>query len=88
MTKETKREKFVRLAENRTQGVLKGIELLGNLVNSNAYEFTKKDLDKIVSAIRQEVDELENTYNKAVSKDQGYLNYRRINYEYAEDRMV
>lgn len=70
MTKETKREKFVRLAENRTQGVLKGIELLGNLVNSNAYEFTKKDLDKIVSAIRQEVDELENMYNKAVSKDQ------------------
>ena len=29
MGTESKRDKFVRLAENRTQGVLKGIELNG-----------------------------------------------------------
>lgn len=70
MNKETKREKFVRLAENRTQGVLKGIELLENLVNANAYEYTKRDLDKIVSAIKQATAELENTYDRAISKEQ------------------
>lgn len=70
MATESKRDKFVRLAENRTQGVLKGIELLENLVNANAYEYSKKDLDKIVGAIKEAVDELEKTYNKASSKEQ------------------
>lgn len=70
MAVESKRDKFVRLAENRTQGVLKGIELLGNLVNSNAYEYSKKDLDKIVNAIKQATNELESIYQKASSKEQ------------------
>ena len=30
---ETKREKFVRLAEKRMDSILKGIELMGNLSN-------------------------------------------------------
>ena len=70
MATESKREKFVRLAENRTQGVLKGIELLGNLVNSNAYEYTKKDLDKIISAIKEATNELDSIYSKAGVKEQ------------------
>lgn len=70
MVKESKREKFVRLAENRTQGVLKGIELLGNLVNSNAYEYSKKDLDKIVMAIKEATEELETIYEQASTKKQ------------------
>lgn len=70
MGTESKRDKFVRLAENRTQGVLKGIELLGNLVNSNAYDYSKKDLDKIIAAIKEATADLENTYAKAISKEQ------------------
>ena len=67
---ESKREKFVRLAENRTQGVLKGIELLGNLVNSSAYEYSKKDLDKIVKAIKEATEELETKYQSASDRNQ------------------
>ena len=70
MATETKREKFVRLAENRTQGVLKGIELLGNLVNSSAYEYSKKDLDKIVKAIKEATEELETKYQSASDRNQ------------------
>ncbi|WP_370786560.1 hypothetical protein [Eubacterium ventriosum] len=62
---ETKREKFIRLAENRTQSVIKGIELLGNLSNPNAYEYTNEDLDKVVNALKKEVGNLEKIYSLA-----------------------
>lgn len=70
MSKESKRDKFVRLAENRTQGVLKGIDLLGNLVNPSAYDYTKKDLEKIVKAIREATDGLEAIYDQAINRTQ------------------
>ena len=49
MSQETKREKFVRLAENRTNKILDTLQLLGNCSNQNAYEYSKKDIDKILN---------------------------------------
>ncbi|MGN1295211.1 MAG: hypothetical protein ACI4U5_02270, partial [Bacilli bacterium] len=49
---ETKREKFVRLAESRMNNALKQIELLSNLSNTSAYEYTNADVDKIIRALR------------------------------------
>ena len=69
-TNETKREKFIRLAENRTQSVLKGIDLLANLANPNAYEYTKEDLDKVVNAIKDATLDLEMTFGLAAAKKQ------------------
>ena len=43
---ETKRDKFVRLAESRMNNALKQIELLGNLSNSSAYDYTNDDVEK------------------------------------------
>ena len=60
---ESKRDKFVRLAENRMNNVLKGIELLGNLSNSNNYEYTQDDLNKIIKSLKSAVSDLEHTYN-------------------------
>ncbi len=48
---ESKREKFVRLAEARTNKIIDMLKLLGNCSNSNIYEYTKADVDKIFSAI-------------------------------------
>ncbi len=62
---ETKREKFVRLAERRMDEVLKKIELLGNLSNSNNYEYTQEDLQKIIKTLKRAVGDLEHTYNSA-----------------------
>ena len=56
---ESKREKFVRLAENRMNNVLTGIDLLGNLANSNNYDFTQEDLTKIVKTLKSAVNDLE-----------------------------
>jgi hypothetical protein len=58
---ETKRDKFVRLAENRMENVLKGISLLGNLANTNNYEYTEADAAKIIKTLKAAVADLERT---------------------------
>ena len=59
---ETKRERFVRLAENRMNNVLKNIQLLSNLSNTSAYEYTREDVDKIIKALKVAVSELEKSF--------------------------
>lgn len=49
--KETNRERFIRIAESRTQKIIDMIELLGNCSNQYNYEYTQKDVDKMFSAI-------------------------------------
>ena len=48
---ETNRERFIRIAESRTQKIIDMIELLGNCSNQYNYEYTQKDVDKMFSAI-------------------------------------
>lgn len=61
---ESKREKFVRLAENRTNRILDTLQLLGNCSNTSVYEYTQKDVDKIFKAIQTRVDETKQRFNK------------------------
>lgn len=68
MLKETKREKFVRLAETRTNKIISMIQLLGNCSNRNIYEYTQDDVDKIFSAIESEIKEAKKKYEKVESK--------------------
>lgn len=49
--KETKRDKFVRMAEARTIKIISMIRLLGNCSNRMAYEYSEKDVNKIFGAI-------------------------------------
>ena len=51
MARTVKRQNFRRLATARVERTLKDIQLLGNLSNTAAYEFTDKDVDKIFSAL-------------------------------------
>ena len=52
----SKREKFTRIAENRTRNAIKAIRTIGKLGNKNAYDYTDADVKKIVSALSKEVD--------------------------------
>lgn len=61
---ETKREKFVRLAENRMTNTLKQIELLSNLSNTSAYEYTQEDIDKIIRTLKKSISDLESSFRK------------------------
>ena len=49
------RKRFVRLAEARTNKVLKDITSLSNLSNRSNYSFTKEDVTKIFSSISAEL---------------------------------
>ncbi len=66
--RETKREKFVRLAEARTNKIIDMLQLLGNCSNSSAYDYSQEDVDKIFSAIEFEVKEARKKFNKIESK--------------------
>lgn len=64
---ESKRDKFVRLAEARTNKIINMIQLLGNCANTNAYEYTQQDVDQIFSAIETELREAKKKYQKVES---------------------
>ena len=52
-----KEERFIRLAENRTNKILDMLNLLGNLSNTSNYTYTEKQVDSIFNAIKKEMDE-------------------------------
>ena len=63
--KETKREKFVRMAESRTIKVISMIRLLGNCSNRLAYEYTEKDVNKIFAAIESAIGDAKKRFKNA-----------------------
>jgi hypothetical protein len=58
VSKAEKRDKFVKLAENRTVNAIKAIRVIGKLGNKNAYQFDDSDVQKIVKALIKEVEAL------------------------------
>jgi len=54
----SKREKFVELAERRTQNAIRAIRVIAKLGNKSAYEFTESDVRKIAGALSKEIDAL------------------------------
>lgn len=52
---ESKRDRFVRLAEARTNKIIDMIRLLGNCSNKSNYDYTDTDIQKIFSAIDKEL---------------------------------
>ena len=65
--KETKRERFVRLAEARTNKLLEMMKLLGNCSSKTNYEYTEDDVKQIFSALEKE---LKNTKNRCLGIDE------------------
>lgn len=64
---ESKRERFVRLAEARTNKIIDMIQLLGNCSNTSTYAYTQQDIDQIFSAIETEVREAKKKFAKTES---------------------
>ena len=58
---ENKRDKFLRLATQRTKEVLGRLRILGNCANRSVYDYTEDDVNKIFAAVR---DQLKNTEAK------------------------
>jgi hypothetical protein len=67
---ESKKEKFKRLAEQRTSAALKRIEQLGNLTGSS-YEYSAEQAQQILDAMFDAVHDLKRKFEKAKSKKTG-----------------
>lgn len=65
---ESKRDKFVRLAEARTNKIIDMLQLLGNCSNTSAYDYTQQDVEKIFGAIENELKEAKKKFDKVESK--------------------
>lgn len=55
MSGNEKRKKFKQLAEYRTEQAIHYISLIGNLSNTRAYQYSEKDVNIIMSALRAAV---------------------------------
>ena len=64
-----KRERFVRIAEARTSRAIKSLRLIRNLNNKYLYEFESEEIVLIITALQNEVDDLNRTFQKKNSKN-------------------
>ena len=55
MEKETRHERFKRLASKRTNEILEKIRILGNCSNKSSYEYTEEEMNKIFSEIEKQL---------------------------------
>lgn len=53
MEKESRHDRFKRLASKRTNEILEKIRILGNCSNKSSYEYTEDDINKIFSEIEK-----------------------------------
>jgi rubrerythrin len=58
-----KRKKFEEFAIRRTNKAISHIRLIGKLANRNAYEYTDEDVNKIVSALKKEIENIKNKFS-------------------------
>lgn len=54
-TSENKRDKFLRLATQRTKEVLNRLRVLGNCSNRSVYQYSESDVEKIFSAVDKQL---------------------------------
>lgn len=66
MSNESKRERFVRIAEARTNKILEMMRLLGNCSSKANYEYSDEDIKKIFGTLEKE---LKNTKNRFLGID-------------------
>lgn len=65
---ETKRDKFIRLGEARTNKIIKMIQLLGNLSDKRSYEYSEKDINAIFNTLEKELKEARQKFEHADEK--------------------
>ena len=69
---ETKRERFVRIAEARTNKILDMIRLLGNCSSKASYEYTDEDVKKIFNTLEKELKNAKNKFLGIEAKDERF----------------
>ena len=72
MGTESKRDRFVRIAETRTNKIIDMIRLLGNCSNKGNYAYTEDDVKKIFSAIETELKAAKSKFTEVETADRKF----------------
>lgn len=72
MASETKRQRFVRLAEARTNKILEMMRLLGNCSSKSNYDYTEEDIKKIFNALEKELKNTKNRFLGVEAKEERF----------------
>ena len=72
MATETKRDRFIRLAEARTNKILEMLRLLGNCSSKANYDYTDEDVKKIFAALERELKSVRNRFNGGENKEERF----------------
>jgi acyl-homoserine lactone acylase PvdQ len=70
--RESKADRFKRVAGARTTALLKAFDHLENTANKGTYEWTDDQASKVIAALRERVDRLERRYGGETVKDDGF----------------
>lgn len=70
--KETKSDKFRRLAVNRVPRVVKLLNMLKNLANKNVYDYTDEQRDKVLSVVGESYRQFKAAFEQLSQKDTGF----------------
>ena len=63
-----KKRKFIELANKRVNKALKYINLVGNLSNTNNYEYTQDEVKQIIRALENEIQICKERFGKQVKE--------------------
>ena len=72
MATETKRDRFIRLAEARTNKILEMMRLLGNCSSKSNYEYAEEDIKKIFGALEKELKVTKNRFLGIEAKEEKF----------------
>lgn len=64
----SRRERFMNVAEARTQAILNRIRILGNCSNKSLYEYYPEEIDKIFRAIQEQLNLTKIKFTKKENK--------------------
>lgn len=64
-----RRDRFLKIASNRTNKVIDDIRLLSNCGNTNNYEYTKEEVEKMFKAIEVALDDAKSKFDFGSSKE-------------------
>lgn len=65
---ESKHDKFVRLANARTNKVLEDLRIIGNLANKSNYDYQEEDIKSVMKALKKGLSDLEKAFKDEQKK--------------------
>lgn len=66
-----RRKKFVELAEARVNKTLKNLQLIGNLSNRSAYDYTEADIRKIFATLQRGLEGAKGRFSRTSDSSEG-----------------